>query len=107
MTLNIDKGRLKKKTEFGTLSQSVDVGGPSFLLGQAFPKKLRKKLLAGTLPANNKLFAGTLPANNKLFAGTLPDNSKLFAGTLPANNNFLMKLLLAGTPKSQSQHFQN
>ena len=34
--------------------------------------KSRKRLFAGTLPANKKLFAGTLPAFKKLFAGTLP-----------------------------------
>ena len=53
----------------------------------------RKRLFAGTLPANKKLFAGTLPAFKKLFAGTLPAFKKLFAGTLPAN-----KKLFAGTP---------
>ena len=31
---------------------------------------LRKRLFAGTLPANKNLFAGTLPANKNLFAGT-------------------------------------
>ena len=41
----------------------------------------RKRLFAGTLPANKNLFAGTLPANKNLFAGTLPANKNLFAGT--------------------------
>ena len=42
---------------------------------------LRKRLFAGTLPANKNLFAGTLPANKNLFAGTVPANKNLFAGT--------------------------
>ena len=56
--------------------------------------KKRKRLFAGTLPANKNLFAGTLPANKNLFAGTLPANKNLFAGTVPANKN-----LFAGTPQ--------
>ena len=41
----------------------------------------RKRLFAGTLPANKNLFAGTLLANKNLFAGTLPANKILYAGT--------------------------
>ena len=42
---------------------------------------IRKRLFAGTVPANKNLFAGTAPANKNLFAGTLPANKNLFAGT--------------------------
>ena len=31
---------------------------------------VRKRLFAGTLPANKNLFAGTVPENENLFAGT-------------------------------------
>ena len=31
---------------------------------------IRKRLFAGTLPANKNLFTGTLPENKNLFAGT-------------------------------------
>ena len=35
---------------------------------------IRKRLLTGTLPANNSLLTGTVPANNLLFTGTVPAN---------------------------------
>ena len=53
----------------------------------------RKRLFAGTLPANKNLFAGTLPANKNLFAGTLPANKNLFAGTLRATMNSFTRTL--------------
>ena len=43
--------------------------------------KLRKRLFAGTVPANMNLFAGTVPANKNLLAGAIPANKNLFAGT--------------------------
>ena len=41
----------------------------------------RKRLFAGTVPANKNLFAGSVPANKNLFARTCPANKNLFAGT--------------------------
>ena len=41
----------------------------------------RKRLFAGTVPANKNLFARTVQANKNLFAGTIPANKNLFAGT--------------------------
>ena len=37
--------------------------------------KNRKRLFAGTLPANKNLFAGTVPENKNLFAGTPQEGS--------------------------------
>ena len=41
----------------------------------------RKRLYAGTVPANNEYAAGTLPANKKYAAGTVPANKKYAART--------------------------
>ena len=41
----------------------------------------RKRLFAGTVPANKNLFAGTVLRNKNLFAETVPANKNLFAGT--------------------------
>ena len=35
---------------------------------------LRKRLFAGTIPANKNEFAGTVPANKNEFAGTISEN---------------------------------
>ena len=40
------------------------------VIEQLLSKNKRKRLFAGTLPANKNLFAGTIPANKNLFAGT-------------------------------------
>ena len=50
-------------------------------IGKNIAKYFRKRLFAGTLPANKNLFAGRVPANKNLFAGTVPANKTLFAGT--------------------------
>ena len=45
-------------------------------------KKLRKRLNAGTVPANKEYAAGTVPANKEYTAGTVPANKEYAAGTL-------------------------
>ena len=43
---------------------------------------LRKRLNAGTVPANNEYAAVTVPANNEYAAGTVPANKDYATGTL-------------------------
>ena len=42
----------------------------------------RKRLFAGTIPANKNEFDGTVPANKNAFAGIVPANKNIFAGTI-------------------------
>ena len=42
----------------------------------------RKRLNAGTVPANKEYAAGTVPANKEYAAGTVPANKEYAAGTL-------------------------
>ena len=48
-------------------------------------KNLRKRLYAGTVPANKKYVAGTVPANKEYAAGTVPAIKKYAAGTFTLN----------------------
>ena len=48
---------------------------------------LRKRLFAGTVPANKNKFAGPTPANKNEFAGTVPASKNEFAGTVTVNMN--------------------
>ena len=57
----------------------------------------RKRLFAGTVPANKNLFAGTVPANKNLFAGTIPANKNLFAGTCSGNKNLFARTPTVGS----------
>merc|ERR1712101_102485 len=60
----------------------------------------RKRLFAGTVPANKNLFAGTVPANKNLFAGTSSGKEELICRNLsgrltlyfdPRNGFFVQK----------------
>ena len=49
---------------------------------------LRKRLYAGTVPANKEYAAGTVPENKEYAPGTVPANKEYAAGTIPANKKY-------------------